>query len=311
MTYRRLETREGDRFYREAGVGEPVVFLHCSSGSSGAWAPVMEHLGPGYRLLAPDLLGYGRNAPWPRQAALAPDGELPAVEALLDVAGQPVHLVGHSYGGTVALSAASRFPRRVASLTLIEPVAFQLLRGADELDGWREIAALAEHHLALVGQGLDAAAAEAFVTYWTGPRAWLRMPDAARDSAVRSAVKVAAEWLLMFATEDDLNEIASIEAPTLLVCGGRTRTPAQRVVEILRQALPHARHHEIADAGHMSPLTHPACIAESIQHHVGAVNAIALGRATVRFPIPSSETLQDRRGNALATEVPSFHPRFG
>ena len=46
MTYRRLETREGDRFYREAGVGEPVVFLHCSSGSSGAWAPVMEHLGP-------------------------------------------------------------------------------------------------------------------------------------------------------------------------------------------------------------------------------------------------------------------------
>ena len=229
-----------------------------------------EHLGPGYRVLAPDLLGYGRNAPWPREAALAPDGELPVVEALLDVAGQPVHLVGHSYGGTVALSVASRFPRRVASLTVIEPVAFQLLRGADELDGWREIAALAEHHLALVSQGFDSAAAEAFVTYWTGPRAWQRMPDAARDSAVRSAVKVAAEWLLMFAA-DDLDAIGGIEAPTLLVCGGRTRRPARRVVEILRQALPHARYHEIAGAGHMSPLTHPADIAEAIRRHVGAV----------------------------------------
>lgn len=279
MTYRRLETKEGDRFYREAGAGEPIVFLHCSSGSSGVWAPVIERLGPGYLLLAPDLLGYGRNAPWPREGALAPDGELHVVEALLEFAGRPVHLVGHSYGGTVALSAVSRFPRRVASLTLIEPVAFQLLRGADELEGWREIVALAERHLALVGQGLDAAAAEAFVTYWTGPKAWQQMPDAARDSAVRSAVKVAAEWLLMFAAEDDLDAIARIEAPTLLVCGGRTRTPARRVVEILRQALPHARYHAIADAGHMSPLTHPVCIADAIQRHVSAVKSRRLSAA--------------------------------
>jgi len=279
MTYHRLETREGDRFYREAGAGEPIVFLHCSSGSSAAWVPVMNQLGRDHRVLAPDLLGYGRSAPWPRNLPLASDGELGVLEALLDVAGRPVHLVGHSYGGTVALSAARRFRRRVASLTLIEPVAFHLLRSADEPDGWREITALAERHLALVGEGRDAAAAEAFVTYWTGPKAWQQMPDSARDGAIRSAAKVAAEWLLMLAAEDDLDGIAGIEAPTLLVCGGRTRTPARRVVEILRQALPHARHHEIADAGHMSPLTHPAYIADVIQRHVGAVNLPRLSAA--------------------------------
>jgi len=271
MTYHRLETKEGDHFYREAGAGEPIVLLHCSSGSSGAWAPVMNHLGQDYRILAPDLLGYGRTAPWPRDAPLAPDAELGVVEALLDVAGRPAHVVGHSYGGTVALRAARRFPRQVASLALIEPVAFHLLRRADEPDGWREIAALAERHLALVGEGRDAAAAEAFVTYWTGPKAWQQMPDTARDSAVRSAVKVAAEWRLMFASEDDLDAIAGIKAPTLLICGGRTRTPARRVVDILRQALPHARHHEIAGAGHMSPLTHPACIVDAIRRHVGVI----------------------------------------
>ena len=271
MTYHRLETREGDRFYREAGAGEPIVFLHCSSGSSGAWVPVMNQLGRDYRVLAPDLLGYGRSAPWPRDVPLASDGELGVLEALLDVIGRPVHVVGHSYGGTVALSAAQRFPLRVASLTLIEPVAFHLLRRADERDGWREIAALAERHLALIREGRDAAAAEAFVTYWTGPKAWQLMPDAARDSAVRSAAKVGAEWLLMFAADDDLDAIAGIEAPTLLICGGRTRMPARRVVEILRQALPRARHHEIAGADHMSPLTHPAVLADAIQRHVSAV----------------------------------------
>jgi len=272
MTYHRLKTKEGDRFYREAGAGEPIVLLHCSSGSSGAWAPVMNHRGQDYRVLAPDLLGYGRTAPWPRNAPLGPDAELGLVEALLDVAGRPAHLVGHSYGGTVALRAARRFPRQVASLTLIEPVAFHLLRRADEPDGWREIAALAERHLALVGEGKDAAAAEAFVTYWTGPKAWQQMPDTARDNAVRTAAKVAAEWRLMFAAEDDCDAIARIGAPTLLICGGRTRTPARRVVEVLRRALPHALYYEIADAGHMSPLTHPADIAEAIRRHVVSIN---------------------------------------
>jgi pimeloyl-ACP methyl ester carboxylesterase len=272
MTYHRLDTKEGDRFYREAGTGEPIVLLHCSSGSSGTWAPITNLVGQDYRVLAPDLLGYGRSAPWPRNAALGPVAELGVVETLLDIAGRPAHLVGHSYGGTVALHAARRFPCQVASLTLIEPVAFHLLRRADEPDGWREIAALAEGHLALVGEGRDTAAAEAFISYWTGPKAWQQMPDAARDSAVRTAAKVAAEWRLMFAAEDDRDAIAGIGAPTLLICGGRTRTPARRVVEVLRRALPHALYYEIGDAGHMSPLTHPANIAEVIRRHAVSIN---------------------------------------
>ena len=272
MTYHCVETKEGDHCYRGAGTGEPIVLLHCSSGSSGAWAPVMNHLGQDYRILAPDLLGYGRTAPWPRDAPLAPDAELGVVEALLDVAGRPAHLVGHSYGGTVALRAARRFPRQVASLTLIEPVAFHLLRRANEPDGWREIAALAERHVALVDGGRDAEAAEAFITYWTGPKAWQQMPDTARDSAARTAAKVAAEWRLLFAAEDDRDEISRIGAPTLLICGGRTRTPARRVVELLRRTLPYTLYHEISDAGHMSPLTHPADIAEAIRRHAVSIN---------------------------------------
>jgi pimeloyl-ACP methyl ester carboxylesterase len=272
MTYHRLELKGSDRFYRQTGAGEPILMLHCSSGSSGAWAPIMNCLGPDYRVLAPDLLGYGRTAPWPRHALLGPDAELGIVETLLDIAGRPAHLVGHSYGGTVALRAARSFPRQVASLTLIEPVAFHLMRRADEPNGWREIAALAERHLALVSEGKDAAAAEAFVTYWTGPKAWQELPDAARDNAVRTAAKVAAEWRLMFAAEDDSDAIARIAAPTLLICGGRTRTPARRLVEALRRALPHALCHEIADASHMSPLTHPADIAEAIRRHLDSIN---------------------------------------
>jgi pimeloyl-ACP methyl ester carboxylesterase len=272
MTYRQLQTKDGHRFYLELGAGEPIVLLHCSAGASSAWMPVIDHLGPGFRALAPDLLGYGRSDPWPRGAPLQADRELTAVEVLLDEAGGPVHLVGHSYGGTVAIGAVRRFARRVASLTLIEPVAFHLLRRGDEPDGWREIAALAERHLALAGEERDAEAAEAFTTYWMGRSAWQQMPEAARVSIVRAMPKVAAEWQLMFAAEDDLDGIAQIDVPTLLICGGRTRAPAQRVVEVLRAALACASYLEIGDAGHMSPITHPAAVADAVQRHAASID---------------------------------------
>jgi pimeloyl-ACP methyl ester carboxylesterase len=98
-----------------------------------------------------------------------------------------------------------------------------------------------------------------------GRAAWQQIPEPARDSIVRSMPKVAAEWQLMLAAEDDLGAVAQIDAPTLLICGGRTRSPARRVMDILRSALPHAPYLEIADAGHMSPLTHPAAVADAIR----------------------------------------------
>jgi pimeloyl-ACP methyl ester carboxylesterase len=272
MTYRQLQTKDGQRFYLEVGAGEPIVLLHCSAGASSAWMPVIDHLGPGFCALAPDLLGYGRSAPWPRGGLLRTDSELVAVEAQVDVVGRPVHLVGHSYGGTVALNAARRFAQRVASLTLIEPVAFHLLRHGDEPDGWREIAALAERHLTLVREGRDAEAAEAFTTYWMGRTAWQQMPEAARAGIVRTMPKVAAEWQLMFVADAGLGAVAPVDTPTLLICGGRTRAPARRVVKVLRSVLPHARYLEIVDAGHMSPLTHAAAVADAIRGHVAPVD---------------------------------------
>src|SRR5262249_51326224 len=215
----------------------------------------------GFRTLAPDLLGYGRNSPWPRGADLGPDTELTIFDSLLDSCGEPAHLVGHSYGGAVALNAVRRFPRRVASLTLIEPVAFHLLRDADEFDDWREVAALAEQHIALTAQGHDIEASRAFITYWMGSAAWQQMPAAVRDSIIRTMPKVAAEWRLMFALHDDLDTIAGIEAPTLLICGGRTPKPAPRLMEKKRLAVPGAKHLSNTDAGHLKTLPPPPAVA--------------------------------------------------
>src|SRR3546814_8229080 len=82
----------------------------------------------------PDLRGYGATEGWSGRAPMRLADEAALVRALAEEAGEPVHLVGHSYGGAVALMAALHFPEAIASLTLIEPVAFFLLRARSASD---------------------------------------------------------------------------------------------------------------------------------------------------------------------------------
>src|SRR3954467_11254594 len=136
----RLETLtvDGRAFaYQDVGTGPTVILAHCSGASHHAWAPLVTALRDRYRVLAPDLLGYGRSEPWPVNARLHPWSDLGAVLALAELADGPVHLVGHSCGGTVAREAARVLGTRLRSLTLIEPVAFHLLRLTGHMAAWR------------------------------------------------------------------------------------------------------------------------------------------------------------------------------
>jgi pimeloyl-ACP methyl ester carboxylesterase len=127
----RLETLtvDGRAFaYQDVGAGPTVILAHGSGASHREWAPVIAALRDRYRVLTPNLLGYGRSEVWPGNARFHPWSDLGALIALALRANEPVHLVGHSYGGALALEAARTLGTRVCSLTLIEPVAFHLLR---------------------------------------------------------------------------------------------------------------------------------------------------------------------------------------
>src|SRR5918996_2078004 len=101
---------------REAGTGVPVVCVHASASSSGQWRPLMERLSGRFRSLAVDLYGYGQSPPWPDERPLALADEVELIEPVLETAGDRLHLVGHSYGGAVALRAALACPTRLRSL---------------------------------------------------------------------------------------------------------------------------------------------------------------------------------------------------
>ena len=182
--------------YAEAGTGcaanGTILFAHSSGASRAQWKPYLAALSSSFRCLAPDLVGYGESIELDgRTFRAAHEQEL--LHVLVDQAAGPVHLVGHSYGGAVALSFALAEPSRVASLTLIEPVAFHLLKEAGDA-AWDEIAQLAGRHITLVEAGDLAAAADAFMGFWIGGRAWQALPEPQRQAITATMAKVADEW---------------------------------------------------------------------------------------------------------------------
>ena len=100
-------------FHSTWGTGPLTLALHGLGASSAYWDPLAQHL-PGRRVVAPDLLGFGRS-PAPEASAYDLDAHLAGLEALLV---EPGTIVAHSTGCLVALGAAARWPDLVQTLVL-------------------------------------------------------------------------------------------------------------------------------------------------------------------------------------------------
>src|SRR5262249_1691329 len=99
--------------------GSAVILLHSSGLSSQQWRRLAERLAPAHRTFAPDLIGYGKSPPFAGGRDVTWRDDVEVIVGLARSVGGPVHLVGHSYGGLVALAAALELAP--ASLSVYDP----------------------------------------------------------------------------------------------------------------------------------------------------------------------------------------------
>jgi len=109
-------------YYEDAGHGAAFVFVHGNPMSSYVWRNVIPGVGPGVRALAPDLIGMGRSGK-PDIAYTYAD-QAAYLGAWLDAVlpGEPVVLIGHDWGGSLALDWAARHPDRVRGAAFMETI---------------------------------------------------------------------------------------------------------------------------------------------------------------------------------------------
>ncbi|HYD55292.1 MAG TPA: alpha/beta fold hydrolase [Burkholderiales bacterium] len=233
----------------------PVMLLHASASSSAQWRSLCAALEAKHHVVAPDLVGYGTTPPWQGTGAFRLADEAVQLRRLIRQLGEPVHLVGHSYGGAVALHVARTSPELVRRLVLIEPVAFHLLRDGDaiDLEGLREFSAAAQRVRAAPD---PQAAARVFVDYWNGAGAWDRTPPEKRKPVVAALPKLRLELDAALGEPATLADLKALRPPVLLLQGGLTQLSTRCVCHRLARSLPDVALHVVRGAGHMLPLTH-------------------------------------------------------
>lgn len=256
--------------YYRRGKGAPVIVSHCSSASHKALKPLLKQLEQDYEVFAPDLIGYGQSDRWPADRPLDPETEVALLIRLQSIVDAPVHLVGHSYGAMLSLEAARLLGPQVATLTLIEPVAFQLLKPGGHKVPLAQITRVAQGVTDAMRAGQPKRAAAVYMGFWMGRWRWWLAPARLKRGVLETIDKVAKEFALIKSIEADLDDYRAIQAPSRLILGERTRAPARAVIDTLMETLPNAHLRTVPGAGHMSPLTHPQAVAPLIIEHLAA-----------------------------------------
>lgn len=251
------------------GEGAPVVLLHSGGLSGRQWRRLMAALAPTHQALAVDLLGSGENPPWPDDQPFELSMDADEVSALVLAQSQKVHLVGHSYGGLIALKVATRHPDKIQSIALYDPVAFGVLYDARDEEGIKDLAGAQEDPLFLdEKRGGNEEWLEGFIDYWNGPGGWRALPASSREAFLRVGRKVFYEVRSLSGDRTPRSAYSELKMPVLLLGGARSPMAAQRVLAQLGAAMPQAQTHLLEGAGHMGPITHGKEVNKLIVGHI-------------------------------------------
>jgi pimeloyl-ACP methyl ester carboxylesterase len=257
----RLVVRGGELDYRVTGSGEPVLLIHGSAFADGFDALRGEPSLADYQLITYHRRGYAGST----RATPPVSIELQAADAvaLLDRLNiKRAHVVGHSYGGSIALQVAALHPQRVASITLLEP-AVPALGGMDPALTGAITAATA-----LYKQGDSRAALVRFANV-IEPGAWDAMAAAGATAMQEQAIKDAGTFFDVeipalqqwkFGSED----VGKLTMPALAVVGANSKAAARESHEALLRAMPQAEEFVAAGAGHSLQMKQPKVVADAV-----------------------------------------------
>jgi pimeloyl-ACP methyl ester carboxylesterase len=288
--------------YLEAGPpgGSPVVLLHGLGATNASMLPLVRGLADGYRVIVPDLPGFGASDPW-RGRYDAPffAGWLDGLLAGLGV--DRAVVVGNSLGGRIALEYALRYPRRVRGMIGLAPaMAFRKLRQLVPL------AMLARPELALAPMRIPRSLVHREVRrLFASPQ---RLPDTWYDAATDEFCRVMsrpANRVAFFAALRNIyldvpfgerglwTRLSSLGIPALFIWGAHDRLVPAGFGRHVLAALPSASSVVLADCGHVPQFEQPERVTRLIR---GYLADLPPSRPSPRLAVPVIDRGATRRG---------------
>jgi pimeloyl-ACP methyl ester carboxylesterase len=261
-----IEEARGRIDYNESGAGPTIVLVPGSCSTGAAWQPVTAAWDDQFRCVTTSLLGYGRTAERRTEADPSISHEAGALEAVIRRAGGPVHLVGHSFGGLVAVAVALRNLVPLASLSILEAPAIEALRGNEDVLQYRAFRAMTKAYFAAFERG-NAQAIATMIDFYGGAGTFASWPERVRAYAVKTTPVNILDWASAFGFPLSAAALVAVRVPSLVVWGGASHPAVQRANARLGEALK-AASATIDGAAHFMIATHAADVAARIAQHV-------------------------------------------
>lgn len=209
-------------------------------------------------LLRPDLRAYWTQ-PDPSWRS---DQDLAKVLAEVDQTQGPLDIVGHSYGGVLAMRVALARPERARRIWVHEPVLWGCYRTLATAREAQDFDALVAPFIPWERSGSRQWVME-FVDFWSGPGTFQRLPEPAQQDLVAQSHKLFAQVVGLLA-DDTGPELWQAMPPFTVSVGREAPLPQRRSMSLLASALPQVRLVELP-GGHMGPVTHPLAFARAVK----------------------------------------------
>jgi pimeloyl-ACP methyl ester carboxylesterase len=243
-------------YFEKSGSGSPVLFVPGSYSTPAAWCGVQKHLSCGYKLAGISLNGYGRTAETRSTGDADIAHGIRLIEAAAARIGEPLHLVGHSFGGYLALATALADNIELLSLSLFEANPISILKPAHP-----DLFAVAEKMTADFADAIiqgDADAAALIIDFWGDDESYHSMPAVVQGYCRSTAATNLLDWHGAMAAQLDVHDCARINCDVLLVRGSEANSLMIPMTELLGAQFSKVSAHVVADAGHFLISSHPA-----------------------------------------------------
>jgi len=266
----------------------PALYLHGLSGSATNWTDLAAQLAPHASGVAVDLPGFGRSRPL-ACGRYTPAAHADAVLCFLAGQGRPVHLLGNSLGGAIALMVAARRPELIRTLTLLAPAMPDRRPDPRRVSDPRLVLAAVPWLRARVGRRLAVVTPRERVEQmirlcFADPTvvAEHRVAEAVAELVARGDQPWAREalWLTTWGMLRDWftgpqlwSVAAQVTSPTLVIWGGKDRLVSPRLAARTAARLPRGRLLMLPDVGHVPQIERPASVARAVLGMWRAVEA--------------------------------------
>jgi pimeloyl-ACP methyl ester carboxylesterase len=243
-----------------AGSGDPVVFVHGAFCDYRFWEGQIETVGRWWRATAVSLGGF-HPGPELAPSEFSAERQVAELTAFIVSFGVPVHLVGHSRGGRIALNVAANRNSAVRSLVLIEPGGEMernfLLPQPQAQTRPPAGPDTREQAMQLIQSGRREDGMRLYIDSGHGEGRWDRLPPEVKRILLLNAETISG---MVRDRSSPLAEAPArkISCPTLLIDGSDSPPIFSRVLDALETYLPNCKRHRVAHADHFLPWERPA-----------------------------------------------------